>query len=265
VFGETYPSPVRVISIGKSVEELVSNPSNPDWTGFSIELCGGTHLQTTDQTSNFIIISEVGISKGVRRIIAQTGEEAQQTLKRAQDMKERMTSAKTLRGEALSSTIAFLTYELDTMDLAAVDRAQLLKELDGLIASKVGAKKDTIKEVLAKVEEICTSVGPNATLVVETVEAGSDRKALDAGVKYLREKLPEVCFALFSKDDKKVMLMTSVPKSKSSQLNAGEWAKTISNILGGKGGGSAENGQGGGDSAKLSEAIQTAQGVLGKN
>jgi len=265
VFGENYPNPVRVISIGKSVEDLVKNPSNPDWIEFSIELCGGTHLQKTGQTSNFIIVSEVGISKGVRRIIAQTGEEAQQTLKRAQELKERMVAAKTLRGEALSSTIAFLTYQLDTLDLSAIDRAQLLKDLDGLISSKLSGKKDTLKELIAKVEEMTTSLDPKTKSVIEIVEAGSDRKALDAAVKALRDKLPEAFIALFSKDDKKVMLMTSVPKNKTSELNAGDCAKTLSNILGGKGGGSAENGQGSGIATKLSEAIQTAREMASKN
>lgn len=49
VFGERYPDPVRVVSVGQDVVNLVSNPANPDWFSFSVEFCGGTHLTNTKQ------------------------------------------------------------------------------------------------------------------------------------------------------------------------------------------------------------------------
>lgn len=49
VFGERYPDPVRVISVGKDINELVSNPDNAEWYSYSVEFCGGTHLTNTQQ------------------------------------------------------------------------------------------------------------------------------------------------------------------------------------------------------------------------
>jgi len=83
VFGETYPDPVRVISVGAPVDALVSDPTNPEWRKSSIELCGGSHLANSKDAGGFVVLQEEGIAKGIRRITAVTGELAREAVQEA--------------------------------------------------------------------------------------------------------------------------------------------------------------------------------------
>jgi alanyl-tRNA synthetase len=83
VFGEAYPDPVRVVSVGVAVEELLKNPSSEGWYNVSIEFCGGTHLSNTANAEEFVIFEESGIAKGIRRISAFTRSQAKEARLRA--------------------------------------------------------------------------------------------------------------------------------------------------------------------------------------
>jgi len=76
VFGETYPDPVRVVSVGVPVDDLLSNPDDPRWRGGSVEFCGGTHVARTSEIGQFTILSEEAVAKGVRRVVAISGPDA---------------------------------------------------------------------------------------------------------------------------------------------------------------------------------------------
>lgn len=67
VFGEIYPDPVRIVSIGKKVDDLLADPEKEEWLSYSSELCGGTHISNTREAKAFALLSEEGIAKGIRR------------------------------------------------------------------------------------------------------------------------------------------------------------------------------------------------------
>lgn len=70
MFGEVYPDPVRVVSIGKPVQELLADPENKENWNYSVEFCGGTHLERTHQAGRFVLISEEGIAKVLKTRLA---------------------------------------------------------------------------------------------------------------------------------------------------------------------------------------------------
>ena len=90
VFGETYPNPVRVVSVGVEVETLLQDPKNPEWRKVSVEFCGGTHVEQTGLIKDLIIVEESGIAKGIRRIIAYTGEAAHEAQRIAAEFSKRI-------------------------------------------------------------------------------------------------------------------------------------------------------------------------------
>jgi alanyl-tRNA synthetase len=80
VFDETYPDPVRVVSVGVPVEALEADPNSPLGGQTSVEFCGGTHLRRAGHMEYMVLASEEAIAKGIRRIVGLTGPEARKAL-----------------------------------------------------------------------------------------------------------------------------------------------------------------------------------------
>jgi alanyl-tRNA synthetase len=244
VFGETYPDPVTVVSIGVPVEELISKPDNTDWIKYSIELCGGTHLKRTSEAKVFVIVSENGIAKGVRRIIAWTGDETLQLFKNSEDCKAKLQDALSKKGEELSSIISAFTSEFTTTPLPALQRPELQKMIDKLFVIRSGEKKNTEKVALLFAEKLSKKALENKEkIIVEELDVEGDRKALSSALQILKEKVPSAAIMLLSKDQKNVVIITHVSKDLQSKLHAGNWAKDTVEVCGGKGGGKPEAGQ----------------------
>jgi alanyl-tRNA synthetase len=100
VFGERYPDPVRVISVGAEVQALLADPTNPKWNEMSVEFCGGTHLTNASQAEDFVLVEESGIAKGIRRIVGLTRDGAKGARARAAVLLERLSALEAMEGGA---------------------------------------------------------------------------------------------------------------------------------------------------------------------
>ena len=99
---------MRVVSIGVTVDELLADPASGAATKTSVEFCGGTHLRDIAHARKFVILAEEAISKGIRRIVASTGAEAEKAMRLQQRLCAEV--------DALSSEVATAIKEKNTVD-----------------------------------------------------------------------------------------------------------------------------------------------------
>jgi alanyl-tRNA synthetase len=268
VFGETYPDPVRVVSIGKPVDSLLDKPGNDDWMNYSVEFCGGTHVQSTAMIGDFALISEEAVAKGIRRVVALSGDAATEAIRAAQAMEQRIKATEFLPDMDLPKAVAALSTDLEQTVMPSPRKVQLRGAIAKLqdkvkAASKqmAGAVRDqAVGQARAMADSAITA---NDVVVVGTVDAADDRQALQAAVKTVRDKLPRAAVMLMSVDEAggKVAIMCAVPEQLIAKgLKAGDWLRDAAAVVGGKGGGKPDSAQGGGtDTSKVNDAIKAAR------
>lgn len=226
LFGEKYGDQVRVLSMGG---------------GFSVELCGGTHVSRTGDIGLFKIVSEGGVAAGVRRIEALTGEHALGYLNSAEEqLKEAAALVKGTRDNLL-----------DKLGSVIERNRQLEKELEQLKAKAASA---TGNDLAASAVE----VGGIKTLAARI--DGLDGKALLALVDQLKNKLGSAVILLGGVLDDKVVLVAGVTQDLTGKFKAGDLMRQAAAAVGGKGGGRPDMAQGGGtEPQKLDDALALAR------
>ncbi|KZX77998.1 alanine--tRNA ligase [Oleiphilus sp. HI0009] len=227
LFGEKYGDEVRVLSMGRN--------------SFSVELCGGTHVQRTGDIGQLVIVSEGGISSGVRRIEALTGDAAERYVR------ENL--------EQLSELAAALKCNKDVVLDKALGQFEKLKSAEKEL-EKLKAKlaADAGSELAGNAKDV------SGIKVLAQNADGMDRKALMDAVDKLKNELGEAVVLLAAKEGDKIVLIAGVTKSISKKFSAGELMKEVSQIVDGKGGGRPDMAQGGGTNlARLDEALARVQ------
>ena len=211
LFGEKYDDEVRVVSMGD----------------FSIELCGGTHVQQTGDIGLCKIISEAGIAAGVRRVEAVTGMAALDYVHQTENKIN--AAASLLKGESAAL--------VEKVEQSLSRNKQLEKELRQLkekMASQQGG------DLAGQVKDIA-----GVKCLVANLEA-ADPKSLRGIVDELKNKLGSVVIMLAAVNGDKVSLIAGVTKDLTGKVKAGELVNHVASQVGGKGGGRPDMAQAGG-------------------
>ena len=266
VFGETYPDPVRVVSVGVPVDQLLADPENPEWMKYSVEFCGGTHVESLGSSKAFVISKEEAISKGVRRVYGLTGLRAEQAIKDGHAIDGRVSAAEKLSGDALDEQVKILKKQIDEAEvLSAPVRTKLRARVDAMAKrvndekkAKAAALQQVVQKEAVEAAEKANSDGVGVlVLKIDSLEA--DAK-LGKGVMEAAQKAsPNTVVLGLSATADKAMLLVSVPQPLQSKVKAGDIVKGIMPVLGGKGGGKADFAQGQGSNVSaVADAIDQA-------
>ncbi|KAG6820894.1 hypothetical protein H0H93_010238 [Arthromyces matolae] len=267
VFGETYPDPVRVVSLEFDVEDIARDVENPKWRTTSIEFCGGTHVARTGDIKDFVITDESGIAKGIRRIVAVTGHEAQAVTRTAQELNENLTRIEQLTGKEKDTALKAFSVALGQSDISVIKKAELKDRLT--IIRKAFDKQVKEKETLANkqaIDALQTYFKENAEspAYVAILQVDGNSKILQSVVAQ-GKKLGKAVY-LFSEDTEcgKISHVNYVPPAlKAKGLDARTWANCVTEIIGGKAGGKEDSAQGVGiETTKLKDAFESAQMYL---
>lgn len=273
VFDETYPDPVRVVSIGVPVDDLLNDPSSPAGMNTSVEFCGGTHLKRSGHIGDFVITTEEAIAKGIRRIVCVTGPEATRSINKLAEL-EKLASE---LGIYINANQSKFSTELKNMVKKVLDLQQkvsasdiscwkkeelrntlnqLKKKLDDYERSLKASQANEVIKVAKKLAED----NPNSEFIVSSLDAGSNAKALDQAVKAARGINPNLAVLFFSidSDANKIICISNVSKETVQKgLTANEWIQNITTLIEGKGGGKQESAQATGSKIEsLEEAIK---------
>ncbi len=223
-FGEKYGQTVRVVTMGD----------------FSMELCGGTHLDNTAKVGMFRIKSESSVASGVRRIEATTG---------------RVSIDETRHGRnTLLKAAQFFKTAPNTILERMEQQANEMKELRQTLEKfKAEASLGEAKQVMASAKTV------GGLHIITGTRQNLDANALRAMGDFMRDKDPSVVAVLASINGEKVSFLAVCGKEAVAKgIKAGDLVKSVSAVCGGKGGGKPDSAMGGGtDLLKVDDALAT--------
>ena len=236
-FGDKYGDMVRVVQIGGRAGAL---------DGYSMELCGGTHVRGTGGIGLFRITGEGAVAAGIRRIEAVAGEEARRA---AESDRERLQSV----AAKLGSPLTDLEKKLDAFLALQKETERALKSAKQREAASVAAELAGQAETIKGIPVVIADLG----------EADGD--TLQSAADALKGKFGGV-IVLGGVFHGAVSLVAAVGKDHTAKVAAGKIIQSIAPIVGGKGGGKPDNARGGGkDAARLTDALSAAREFIVKD
>ena len=217
LFGEKYDDDVRVLTMGEN--------------SYSVELCGGTHVNRTGDIGFFVITNQSSVASGIRRIEALAGSKSIEHVKKLRDV------------------------NLSLQNSLNVSADELQEKVNSLIEENKKLKKSS-KSKSAKKSVISSEMHEfgDWKLIVEQVdvEDTKDLRSLADEQKNTNEKL---CVVIFTESSNKIALVCGVTKNLSESLSAKEVVSELSNQINGKGGGRSDFAQGAGETDNIKDFV----------
>jgi len=243
VFGEVYPDPVRVVSVGEDQ---------------SVEFCGGTHLKNTREAEAFVILEEGAVAKGIRRITAVTRDLAKEAIEEGEKFESQLADVESQSSDpellpTLDKTAGSLRKELDALPISAPLKSKFRARIETLQRDSIKAQKAllaqrvdiTLNKVREQIDNIPSDDDDGAKTLVMTLDIGTDSKASQKIMNLCKQK--NVAFLGMSRDDEpegKTLVFAFVPDDMQNVIKADEWVKAALESVGGRGGGRVGNAQG---------------------
>ncbi|XP_068607557.1 alanine--tRNA ligase, mitochondrial [Brachionichthys hirsutus] len=264
---EVYPDPVRVVSVGVPVSDLLNTQTERK---ISVELCCGTHLLQTGSIEDLVIVSEKQIVKGISRIVAVTGREATKARQEAQvltrevdALSARLTGSALLcldSAQRLSKDVGILSDAVDKTPLPQWRRRDLQSRLRALQrSSNTSVRKQEARQAAVRAQVLLEKNGEKE-LLVDSVETDSLSIVMKT-VNQLSTAAPQshVMLLAHQRHSGKILCACQVPKD-SPSLSASAWAVAVCHHLGGgSAGGSALVARGTGSCSDITEALRWAE------
>ena len=228
LFGEKYGDEVRVLRMGN---------------GFSVELCGGTHVAKTGEIGSLYVIAEMGIASGVRRIEAVSGRGAYAFSRSQSQQLESIASV-------LKSSVSDVTSKVESLLQDQRGLQKQVNELNQELAS------NTSSSVGDQIQDI-------AGISVLAAEIAGDQQALMQTLDTLKSQHADSVFALAQVNKGKVNMVVSVQGKAADQLKAPDLLNQVGELVGVKGGGRPDLARGGGGDKPdaLAEALAKAYDI----
>ncbi len=217
LFGEKYDDDVRVLTMGEN--------------SYSVELCGGTHVNRTGDIGFFVITNQSSVASGIRRIEALAGSKSIEHVKKLRDV------------------------NLSLQNSLNVSADELQEKVNSLIEENKKLKKSS-KSKSAKKSVISSEMHEfgDWKLIVEEVDV-EDTKDLRSLVDEQKNTNEKLCVVIFTESSNKIALVCGVTKNLTESLSAKEVVSELSNQINGKGGGRSDFAQGAGETDNIKDFV----------
>ncbi|KAG4419276.1 Alanine--tRNA ligase [Cadophora malorum] len=265
VFGETYPNPVRVVSVGVPVDELLENPTNSKWREVSVEFCGGTHVEKTGLIKDLVIVEESGIAKGIRRIIAYTGDAAHEVQRLAIEFGKRISTLEQMpHGPEKEAEVKSVQNDLNQLTISSLTKEELKTRFAKIQKSLLDEQKKKQKaESKTALDTVIGHFAENkdSNVYIGHLPISANSKAIADVMNHFKSKAKDKSVYLFAGTETEIVHGVYVGTDHTSNgVTAEHWAASVSEVIGGRSGGKEPTRTGQGTNPhKIGEGVAVAE------